>query len=51
MKKNMKWLFIGVLLGMVIAAPIAWAASRVTLVQGNGTAVGTTANPLTVTIQ
>ena len=42
----MKNLIIGIIIGMAISAPIAWAASRMTLVNGQGIEIGTASNPL-----
>lgn len=36
----------GVMAGIIITGGVAWAAQRVTLQNGGGTEVGTTANPL-----
>ena len=42
---------LGVLVGMMLGIPIAWAAQGLTLVSGNGTELGTTSNPVYVEVQ
>jgi len=47
MKKPIMYFFLGFLLGSVLVG-VAWAAQGLVLVDGGGTAIGTTANPLYV---
>jgi hypothetical protein len=42
----MKKFLIGIIIGMLIAAPIAYAAGRMVWVNGSGNEVGTESNPL-----
>ncbi len=44
-----KYIFIGILIGMLIGGSIAWAASRIVMVSGaSGAELGTATNPLIV---
>ena len=47
----MKKLVIGVLIGMLMGVSLGWAANRVVLVKGTGEEIGTTTNPVYITLQ
>jgi len=48
----MRKYIIGFIIGLVLGAAISsYAAARYVLVQGNGTEIGTTANPINITLQ
>jgi type III secretory pathway component EscT len=46
MKDLTKGLIIGVIIGIAVGAPVAWAAARATLQNGQGVEIGTASNPL-----
>lgn len=49
--EKIKTLLIGILIGSAISAPLAYAAARKTLVTGANVELGTTANPIIITLQ
>lgn len=46
----MKNFILGLLIGLALGGGIAWAAQGVHLERGNGTEIGTTENPVYVTL-
>ena len=46
--RRFKDILLGILIGAMVFAPLAWAASRITLVNGSGVEMGTSASPLIV---
>ena len=46
MKDLIKGLIIGVIIGIAVGAPVAWAAARATLQNGQGVEIGTESNPI-----
>ena len=48
MSKFLQGIIIGVLAGMLLGGTVVYAASRATLVSGNGNELGTTSNPIVV---
>ena len=48
MNRFMQGLIIGTIIGLLVGGTVVYAASRATLVKGDGTEIGTTANPIVV---
>lgn len=46
MKEKIKFLTIGILIGLTLGSSLAWAAARICIVDDNNNVIGTTANPV-----
>ena len=47
----MKKFILGLIIGLLLGGSLVWAAGRITLEDGRGAEIGTTANPLVISIQ
>lgn len=48
MPEKFKFLILGILIGIALSGGIAWAATRICIVDDNNNVLGTTDNPLYV---
>lgn len=48
MREKIKFITIGIIVGFLLGGTLAWAATRLCIVDDNNNVLGTTANPLYV---